>query len=73
MSFKCSICKREVGFWDLAYVSGALTICKSCYPEYHVRKCPLVRRRASGENPPACFYCLYRDRCDAYIRELNKG
>ncbi|MGC8607249.1 MAG: hypothetical protein ACP5GZ_09715 [Vulcanisaeta sp.] len=73
MSFTCSICGRHVTFWEVAYIGNSLIICKRCYPDYYVKHCPLVRRRLAGELPQSCNYCLYRSKCDEYIKSSLKG
>ncbi|MFB6470830.1 MAG: hypothetical protein TU36_006325 [Vulcanisaeta sp. AZ3] len=71
MSFTCSICGRKISFWDVAYIGNSLIICRNCYPEYYVKRCPLVRRRLNGELPLSCNHCLYRSKCDAYIKDAS--
>jgi hypothetical protein len=72
LSLNCSICGSSLGIDHVEYIRSTEVVCRSCYPMYYVKHCPVLRSRIINLNHPSCNYCRFKPNCDTYLRELRQ-
>jgi len=71
MLLNCSVCGSSVDPSSIEYIRGFEIVCRSCYPLYYVKRCPVLRLRITGITHPSCNYCRFRWKCDEYIKDVR--